>query len=228
MNLEIIITEYEQRRIQGEKPLSSAFFSYNEENNHKLALGLFRHVIEKHLRWKPEDIATNLNLSIIEEYDLLTVYRYVIFPDELSKKKDFFYIGHLLYPDIISYDMRTFVIDTYRAMLNDAIKYNKSFFTGEEGELRACLCLQYILIEHTKFSSIEEIYFYFSSKKAMAFLRKYHLSAICRLFFDSPLDYVHNSIPPKQRNELYYQFYRFDTAIKAKKLKTKLNQIINS
>lgn len=207
--------------------LSTSYFSYNHYNNHKLALELFRYAIENILHWTPPEIVKYLDLNVIDTLHLLVPYKYLIFPEELSKKKDCFYVAHLLYPNIIPYSTRDLVIIAYQRVLNkENGKFTKNFFTGSEGELRACICLQYLLKEYLSFHSIEEIYYYFSSSKVMATLRHYRLSAVCMELFESPLEFVHCALPKMQKNELYYQFYKFEAALTEKKLKTKVKRLI--
>lgn len=228
MNSQNIIMEYEKLLLKDNGAnLSTSHFSYNHYNNHKLALVLFRYAIEDILHWMPIDIVYKLDINTIKNLHLLIPYKYLIFPEELSKRKDCFYIAHLLYPNVIPYNTRNLVIMSYQRVLSQENgKFSKNFFLGAEGELRACICLQYLLKEHLSFTSIEEIYYYFSTAKAMSTLRQFSLATVCSDFFDDPLEFVHSALPKKQKNELYFQFYRFESALKSQKLKTKVKRII--
>jgi hypothetical protein len=152
-----------------------------------------------------------------------------VFPEELSKRNDCFYVAHLLYPKRIPYSTRNLVMITYQRVLNhESGKFPKEYFSGAEGQLRACICLQYLLIEHLSFTSIEEIYYYFSTTKAMSMLRQFRLATVCSELYESPLDFLHNALPSSQKNELYYQFYRFQSALKNEKLKSIVGRIIGN
>jgi hypothetical protein len=229
MNLENIIIDYENllSKKHGVN-LSTSYFNYNYHNNHKLALEIFRYAIENILDWTPLDVVNCFDLNVIKNLHLLVPYKYLIFPEELSKRKDFFYVSHLLYPTIIPYSTKNFVIISYQRVLNQNGKFSKDFFLGAEGELRACICLQYLLKEHLSFNSIEELYYYFSTSKAISTLRQYNLATVCSELFESPLEFVHSALPKKQKNELYFQFYRFEAALKAKKLKSSVKKIIGN
>lgn len=230
MNSENIIVDY-QRLILKEQSanLSTSYFCYNQQNNHKLALDLFRYVVEEVLSWTPDDVFNKIDINIIKDYHLLVPFKYLIFPEELNKRKDCFYIAHLLYPDTIPYSTRDFVVVSYQKVLSkENGKFSKSFYLGVEGELRACICLQYLLQNYLSFHSIEEMYYYFSKPAAMSTLRHFRLANACQEFFDTPLDFLHNSLPRSQKNELYYQFYRFDASLREKKLKTKVKSIIGN
>lgn len=209
--------------------LSTSYFCYTDYNNHKLALDLFRYVMEEILHWTAIDIVHSLDLNTIKNLHLLVPYKYLIFPEELNKRKDCFYVAHLLYPNEIPYSTKSLVTIAYQKVLSqESGKFSKNFFSGAEGELRACICLQYLLKEYLSFSSVEEIYYYFSTPKAMSTLRQYHLASVCSELFESPLEFVHNSLPNKQKNELYFQFYRFEAILKAQKLKSKIKRIIGT
>ncbi|WFR59051.1 hypothetical protein QA584_08195 [Anaerocolumna sp. AGMB13025] len=228
MNSQNIIKDYENLLTNEEGAnLSTSYFCYNNSNNHKLALELFRYAIETVLNWSPMEVVNCLDIKIIEKLNLYVPYKYLIFPEELNKRKDCFYVAHLLYPEIIPYNMREYVIISYKKVLSQETgKFSKSFFAGSEGELRACLCLQYLLKEYFTFSSIEEIYYYFSTAKAITSLRQYRLAGVCSELFESPLEFLHTALPNKQKNELYYQFYHFEAVLKEKKLKTKVKRIV--
>ncbi len=228
MNSKNIITDYEKLLIKDQGVnLSAGYFCYNQDNNHKLALNLFRYVMEAILHWTPQDIEKKLDINIIKELHLLLPYKYLIFPEELNKRKDCFYVAHLLYPEEIPYNVRNVVLNSYQKILSqENSRLSKNFFLGAEGELRACICLQYVLQEYLLFTSIEEVYYFFSTPKAMRVLRQFRLSGICNDLFDSPLEFVHCALPTAQKNELYYQFYRFETALREKKLKAKVKRIL--
>lgn len=228
MNTKHIITNYEKLLINEKGVnISPSYFCYNQENNHKLALNLFRYAMEVIQQWTPTEVNKNLNINIIKELHLLLPYKYLTFPEELNKRKDCYYVAHLLYPEAIPYDTKKVVLNSYQKILDTANgKFPKKYFLGTEGELRACICLQYVLREHLLFSSIEELYCYFSTPKAMSALRQYRLSGICNELFENPLEFVHSALPKSQKNELYYQYYRFETALREKKLDAKVKRII--
>lgn len=228
MNSKNIIIEYEKllKKEQGVN-ISASYFCYTKDNNHKLALNLFRYVIEDILKWTPCDVDKKLDIKIIKDLHLLLPYKYLIFPEELNKRKDCNYVAHLLYPEVVPYNIRTVVLNSYKKILDEENgKLSKNFFLGTEGELRACICLQFILQEYLLFSSIEEIYYFFSTPNAMRSLRQYRLSGICNDLFESPLEFVHCALPAAQKNELYYHFYKFEAALREKKLKTKVKRIL--
>jgi hypothetical protein len=230
MDSQNIIKDYENLLTKEEGVnLSASYFCYNTYNNHKLALVLFRYAIETVLNWSPMEVVNCLDIETIGRLNLLVPFKYLIFPEELNKRRDCFYVAHLLYPKVIPYNMREYVIISYKRVLSQETgKFSKSFFAGSEGELRACLCLQYLLKEYLTFSSIEEIYYYFSTSKAIASLRQYRLAGVCSELFESPLEFLHMSLPNKQKNELYYQFYHFEALLKEKKLKSKVKRIVGN
>lgn len=228
MNTQNIIMDYEKILLMDEGiNLSTSYFCFTDSNNHKLALSVFRYAVENILYWTPMETAVNLNLDVIKGLHLLVPYKYLIFSEELNKRKDCFYIAHLLYPNEIPYNMRNFVILSYQKILDQENgRFSKNYFNGMGGELRACICLQYLLTNLITFSSIEEIYYYFSAPKAISTLRQFRLAGVCSDLFESPLEFVHCALPTNQKNELYFQFYRFEATLKAKKLKSKVKHII--
>ena len=115
MDSKSIIMDYEKLLLSDHSVnLPTSYFSYNQYNNEKLALILFRYALENILKMTPEDIVDCLDLNTIKNLHLSVPYRYLVFPEELSKRNDCFYVAHLLYPKRIPYNMRNLVVITYK------------------------------------------------------------------------------------------------------------------
>ena len=73
---------------------------------------------------------------------------------------------------------------------------------------RAKICLSYVLREKLIFSNIEEVYRYFLTSKGKADIHNYYLTAAFDLF-ETPIDYVHQTLSSSQRDEFLFNYYKF-------------------
>lgn len=205
-----LIQNYEMVLLGNEKNISSHFFRYQDEYNEKMALQVFKHTIEYYLRWTPEKTAESLNYNVIELMKLDGILKYLRFPPEVDIKKDFFYIAHMLYPYKIKFNQKKLMLEVYKKVLRrELIKFPKEFMTGSIGVVRACVCFQYMMEQYLHFSSIESAYRFFYSPNGAKALRKYRLFSVCRDMFESPVEFLHKSLPDGQKDEFLYNYYSF-------------------
>ena len=105
---------------------------------------------------------------------------------------------------------RETTIHTYEAVQSgDITKFPKSYFVGSEGIVRAGICLQYMISNHVLVSSINELYHLFSNDQGLALLKKYKLFSAFKENFETPVDFLHFSLPAKEKNNLYLYYYKF-------------------
>lgn len=213
MSTKGILYDYDLIYLGKKKVFSNTFFTGNKSSNEDLAISVFKYAIEYYLRWTPEETAKYLNYEYIRLLKLNSLLSYIDFPEELDKNKDMFYIAHLMYPNRIQYNMKDLVINTYRKILKgEKYKFIKNYMSGTKGYINACICFQFMIEQFLQFSSIEEMYKYFSASDGTKTLRKYRLLAICNEMFHSPLDYLHEALPDNQKNEFLYKYYKFKTS----------------
>lgn len=133
---ELLIKMYEKTLIK-EIPFNRFYFK-SVKDKHQLSLLIFRYAMENILKWTPEEIRDNLDDNIINDLRLDSLYRFMEFPDELSKEKDYFYIAHLLYPSIIRYDKELYVYNhTMKLLEENKIKELDNFMIHNDGYFEA-------------------------------------------------------------------------------------------
>jgi len=229
MNKRIVLCEYDQILIGKKKSFAPTYFPFNDEQNEKLALDVFKYAVENYLEWTPEETKMYLNADIIKQMKLNFVTRFIRFPAELDPKKDFFYIAHLMYPDKIKYNTKELILNVYKKVLDGTLcKFPKEYKEGARGFMCAGVCFQYMLEQYFQFSGIEELYEYFASSNGMKALKQYRLASMCSEMFESPLDYLHESLPNRQKNEFLYRRYKFEAsnAAQVKQLKKENEYIL--
>ena len=204
------IAEYEDTLVGKQKAISTYYFSYGKYGNQRLALQIMKYAFETYLGWSPATLRDYISNEIFNRLQLKPLLHYIEFPPELDPKKDLFYIIHLIYPDVVRFSKKDLVLHVFQQLLEGSImKFPKEFFTGADGEQRAQICLRYILEQKLTFVSVQEAYAFFSTPNCLKLLNKYKLLSVCRDLYDSPLTYLHYSLPSKQQDVFWYRYYDF-------------------
>lgn len=149
----------------------------------------------------PDDCDYNFREAVIDLYKRLLANQY----GEINEAKDSKDIQDL---------KRELQFDPYfkKAKENGRARYKfpKNYMSGTVGRMRAGLCLQYMIMTFFSFHSIDEMYSYFSNtQKAVNTLKKYRLDTVYETLFNSPLEFLHYSLPEESRNETLYNYYLF-------------------
>lgn len=208
--LKSVIAEYEDTLVDKRKSISTFYFSYGKSGNMKLALHIMQYAFETYLCWTPQILRDNLTADILERLKLKSLLRYIQFPPELNAKEDLFYIAWLIYPETIHYGKKELTLRVYTQLLNKQIqKFPKEFFTGRDGLTRSQICLRYMIEQFLHFTSIKEMYQYFSTEDCTKTLRRYRLLAVCHDLYDTQLEYLHDSLVKEQRSTFWYRYYDF-------------------
>jgi hypothetical protein len=87
------------------------------EDKHAMAITVFKYAVEDLLKWTPEMTRDNMNAELIKYMKLDSIYRFLEFPSELVKSRDYFYIAHILYPDRIKYDKTSYIFRRTKELL---------------------------------------------------------------------------------------------------------------
>ena len=203
--------EYESILLKKKKNYSCSFFNYdNKSINQKNALIIIRYALEDFLHWTPKDIEQNLNMEIMRAMKIDTLLKHIEIPHELNMERDLFYIAHLLYPDQCPYNPKAQTIKVYHDVLSRKLyRYPKSFFEDIGGIERAKLCLINMIQNYIFPHNVEELYQLFSEDTIGKTLKKYCLLDACNMIFESPLDFLHESLSMDQKNDFCYQYYKF-------------------
>lgn len=208
--LKSAITEYEGTLVGKRKSVSTFYFSYGETGNMKLALQIMQYAFETYLKWTPQELRDYLTLDVLERLKLKSLLRYIVFPPELNAKEDLFYIAWLLYPETIHFSPKDLTLRVYSKLLEGKLqKYPKDFFTGSDGVTRSQICLRYMIEHYLNFTTVKDLYTFFSKEECNKTLRRYKLLVICRDLYDTPVDYIHLSLAKEQRDEFWYHYYTF-------------------
>ncbi|RHB42220.1 hypothetical protein DW886_17020 [Enterocloster aldenensis] len=210
MDKQVLLYEYEQILLGNKTGFAPYYFKYGDDTSQNYALYIIKFAVETYLGWDPWDFKNHYNQEISKQLKLEPLMKYIDYPPELDKTKDYYYLAALIYPEIINIDIKELVLRTYKDVLDGKLcKFPKEYLSGTKGMMRASICLQYMLSQNYTFSSIKAMYKFFSEPAGSRALKKFRLSNICNEIYEHPLDYLHESLPKGQQDEYWYHFFRF-------------------
>lgn len=209
MDKKELYVEYEKLLLGKKRNLPGSFWNQNPTVSYQNALIIIRYAVEKLLCWTPLDVANALTLEMMHKMKLHVLLKYLDIPAVYESGFDAHYIAHILYPREIPYNHAQATLEIYQRVISDEARaYPKRFFHDEEGIQRARICLSYVLRNKLFFSSIEDMYERFASSEGQQILIQFHLTAAA-ILFETPIDYLHQSLSETQRNDFLYNYHKF-------------------
>ena len=108
----------------------------------------------------------------------------------------------------------------YKKVLSGELrKFPKNFFMNAKNAENIRICLRYAIRENLSFSSVEELYDFFSNEsQAVNFLRKVKLYSVYKDFFHTPVQMLHESLAESQKNEWLYRCGSWKTYMNKNKM----------
>lgn len=218
-----ILYEYDEYLLGNITSFSRHFFNNGEKETEENVVVVCKYVIEDILKWSPYEARDGFNKEIVQLMKLDKLIAKIKFPGELNPREDFFYVVYLIYPDKIKFNERELVLKTYKSVLNGELyKFPKEYLDGNRGIMRICICLQYMLSQYFTFNSIQELYRFFTTPEGSKALKKYRLYPVFVDKFELQVDYLHQSLPNRTKNEFWYNYYRYQ--VKENKLLNKIKK----
>ena len=204
-----LLVEYDDVMIGKRTGFSDSFFPKESVAAANNALLVMRYSFTRYLRWSQDAIREKMTSTLMEKLHLLELMKYIDYPVEYNKDRDFFYLVSLIFRKS-KLTLRDKTIHTYERILSgEQVKYPKDYFLGSDGYVKAGICLQYMIEHYVSFSSFNELYSIFSTEEGYEYLQKYKLLNAYKEIFDTPVDFLHFALPKSQRNTFYLNYYRF-------------------
>ncbi len=173
---------------------------------------LIKYVVEDVLKWTPEDAYILLNWNVLTAFKLDDLIdRYINFIPGMNEKEKCKFLICKCYPSKYHFDTKKNILRIYDDILSSKkAKWNKKFFNGQEGAIRACICMQAAINRYLYGKSIEELYAYFAKYyQGTKFINDVRLKKAYEKLYHLPIDFFHYSLPKSQRNYFLYNYYKF-------------------
>ena len=209
MDTKLILHEYQKLLLGNSHQISPRIFGLSPIAAEKGSIAIIRYVVEELLEWTPDQMRYHFTPEIISHFKLERFINCIQLPPETTRDDTFVY-AHKLYPNIIKLNRRELSILMFnRVMAGKIQKFPKGFFDDELGRERAVYCLNYALSEYENFKSVDDLYEAFTGESGRKIIRKYRLENALRKIFGSPLEYLHESLSPEDRDETLYHYTAF-------------------
>lgn len=228
-----LISDYENLLLgQIDKMPKIHFVQTNKSKNEKNLIYLYKYLIEDVFKWTPNEAKDMLNWNIIKIFKLKELtQKYFPFLPGMVKSEKCKYIVHKCYPDKVFYDAYISTIHTYENVLSKNEKWQKKYFSvvnSEEGYVRACICLNYILSKYYNSYSVSDLYYLFSKTSEInKILSKYKLKKACDDLYYHPIDFLHCSLQEENRDDFLYYYYKFADMYKSFFTKNQKEEILS-
>lgn len=201
-------------------------------------LALTKYLIEDILKLDEAQAKRLLDRELLDQFHLLFyIDKYIEATSVIPPEEKINFIVNCCYhtepKDNIAY-----VIQTYSKLINNEVAMPKSFFKSGPGLIHASVCLQFAIEEfmvregyNRYFVDIPSLYYFFGNDKRSIPLQKRELWSVykeqypqvslqnflkesrlydpSKLFYNSPLDFLHNSLSKNQKNNFLYNYIKF-------------------
>lgn len=200
-----VLTEYDDVLL-GRRQNYSAYFTSKKNGDIFVRMAL-KYCFEYYLHWTPTQVRDCLTLEIAKRMKIVRLIKRVPCPLELDAMNELYYVAWFLYPETRNISEKELILKAYSDILEGRIaKYPKDYFDGGQGYMRSRVLFLHMIRSYKNFSNLDEMYAFFANdKKAKHLLAKYRLSAPLRDLYASPLEYLHEALPPVQKSEELYQ-----------------------
>ena len=178
----------------------------------QVTASLIRYVIEDVLKWSPEDAYQSLDWKVLRTFKLEKIVRqHMQFLPGMNEKEECQYLVCKCYPNKFRFDLKKCILRIYDDILSGKKnKWNKKFFSDQEGMIRACICMQAAINRYLYGKGIKDLYAYFGDyQQGIHFINMTKLRKAYEKHCHLPIDFFHYSLPKNQRDIFLYNYYKF-------------------
>lgn len=196
------VSHVADRKIQREQTIKKA-----KEND---ALEIVKYAIEGILGWEPQTAMDYLDENIFKQLSLDKVISYIEYPKDLNKSKDYTWMIHKAFPNETIYDQSDNALKLYARVQSGELKrFPKRTFTGVNGTEKLRILLNYFIDHNIAKTDNESLYKLFADNaKIHVMLHDAQLYYAYKDKYDSPLEYLHDSLG-ENGDDFLYKYYRY-------------------
>ena len=92
-----LLVEYDDIMIGKRDSFSDSYFSKESVASSNNALTVMRYAFKHYLRWSKEAVAEKLDTALMKKLHLLGLMKFIDYPIEYDKDKDYFYLANLVF-----------------------------------------------------------------------------------------------------------------------------------
>lgn len=179
------------------------------------ALAIVRYAITSFLGWTPEDAIYSLTSEVMKQLKLDRIMTYIQYPKDLNKTKDYSWMIYKAFPEETSYNLKEQVLEMYDRLKRGEIeRFPKRTFEGTGGIEKLTILLMDFISKNIPALNLDGLYSFFGdSGLANDTLKKVKLYYAYREHYNTPLDYLHQSLGDAG-DEFLYHHYQYMSAFK--------------
>lgn len=180
------------------------------------ALAVVRYAVSGILKWTPQEAMDCMTVEIAKQLRLDVIAKYVRYPNDLSRSKDYAWLIHRAFPDETTYDISREAVQLYdRVLRGELSRFPKRIFEGENGAKKLSILLRVYISNNIPSASVEELYDIFGDPAVgNARLHEAKLYYPCHESYETPLDYLNQALGT-QNDDFLYNFYSYMIALKS-------------
>ena len=208
-DITIILYEYTEILLGKRKNYSDNFFDHSDEENEQNAIEFIRIVAKAFLRCRSIEAARNtINPTVLKTMQLDKIAAFIQVPKNVYILDRTAYMTDRIFTD--NFNAEQWIADhlCMRITSGDLSKFPKHYMRNETGMKRAIYCLRYFLTLEMPSKTIPELYAFAITPEFRAFLKRHLLLNTCMRIFDSPLEFLHETLDEQYQNTALYELYR--------------------
>ena len=211
MDREFAIKQYEDNLLYGRR----YSFPGTKADKQKDALEIVRYVVSEVMEWSPQTAMKSFDWNVVKELKLDEIIeKYITCPTDIDIHEDPDYVIALAYPGQVTYDVEQKVINVYKKILRGGRpRFPKNYFIGDNGAYKAAVLLMYVLSRQLRdeAADIPSLYKMFANTSYInPLLKKWKIGDVFKNLYNSPLDFLHFSLPEDEADEFLYSNYLYD------------------
>ena len=181
----------------------------------KDALAVIRYAVKGVLGWEPQKAMDLVTPELYRRICLVPFIKYLSYPPDISRKADLWYPIHRAFPDCTYYNPERHLLSVYHKVESGELAEFLRYLFSTDTEKKLCLLLRDYVSRHLAYDDIGELYARFNqTKEAHQILKQAKLIRIYPLCFETPLEYLHESLGREQDGFLY-GYYQYARIVKA-------------
>jgi len=183
----------------------------SKESAPYVCASLLRLIFRKYLGWTPAQVRDLLTPKVVERMCLAPLVSRIPSPPEVLRDSELYFVAWYLYPEMKNSTDAELVGKVYQDLITGKIrKFPRNYFEGGIGHSKAKYMFVIMLQEYYNgvFESVEAMYRFFASAEGEKAVEEHKLKQPMKMWYDSALDYFHDSIPSNMKTEKTDCLYR--------------------
>lgn len=207
-DLSIVMYEYTEILTGKRKNYSDNFFKGNKIEGEKNAILFIRAVANTFLQCHSLEVAlATITPQVLKQMKLDVIASNIKRPRFVVAQDRNEYVLTKIFSE--NMDQEKWIANRLcmRVLDKSLVKFPKSYMEGEEGLKRSQYCLRYFLMDAFPNTEISDLYRISTTPEFTKFLQDRLLLNVRMKMYDSPVEYLHASLPDEAKDDALFHMY---------------------